>query len=61
MWVQGIEKGLQMSSRTLTLRFTDSLDGINLHLLSPMLSWDFFGRSDAKAEAPVHWPPHVKS
>ena len=23
-------------------------------------SWDFFGRNDAKAEAPVLWPPHVK-
>ena len=23
--------------------------------------WDFFGRNNAKAEAPVLWPPHVKS
>ena len=23
--------------------------------------WDFFGRNDAKAEAPVLWPPHVTS
>ena len=23
--------------------------------------WDFFGRNDAKAEAPVLWPPHAKS
>ena len=23
--------------------------------------WDFFGRTDAKAEALVLWPPHVKS
>ena len=22
--------------------------------------WDSFGRNDAKAEAPVLWPPHVK-
>ena len=22
--------------------------------------WDFFGRNDAKAEAPVLWPPHEK-
>ena len=22
--------------------------------------WDFFGRNDAKAEAPVLWTPHVK-
>ena len=24
-------------------------------------SWVFFGGNDAKAEAPVRWPPHVKS
>ena len=24
-------------------------------------SWVFFGRNDAEAEAPVLWPPHVKS
>ena len=23
--------------------------------------WDFLGRNDAKSEAPVIWPPHVKS
>ena len=23
--------------------------------------WDFFGRTDAKAETPILWPPHVKS
>ena len=23
--------------------------------------WDFFGRNNAEAEAPVLWPPHVKS
>ena len=23
--------------------------------------WDYFGRNDAKAEAPVLWPPHAKS
>ena len=23
--------------------------------------WDIFGRNDAKAEAPLLWPPHVKS
>ena len=23
--------------------------------------WEFFGRSDAKAETPVLWPPHAKS
>ena len=24
-------------------------------------SWDFFGRTDAEAETPILWPPHVKS
>ena len=24
-------------------------------------SWVFFGRTDAKAEIPMLWPPHVKS
>ena len=24
-------------------------------------SWVFFGRTDAKAEIPVLWPPHAKS
>ena len=24
-------------------------------------SWVFFGRSDAEAETPILWPPHVKS
>ena len=24
-------------------------------------SWVFIGRTDAKAKAPVLWPPHVKS
>ena len=23
--------------------------------------WDFFGRTDAEAEIPILWPPHVKS
>ena len=23
--------------------------------------WDFFGRTDAKAESPVLWPPHAKT
>ena len=23
--------------------------------------WDFFGRTDAKAETPILWPPHLKS
>ena len=23
--------------------------------------WDFFGRTEAKAETPILWPPHEKS
>ena len=23
--------------------------------------WDFFGRTDAEAETPILWPPHVKN
>ena len=23
-------------------------------------SWVFFGRTDAKAETPIFWPPHAK-
>ena len=25
------------------------------------VTWDFFGRNNAKAETPVLWPPHAKS
>ena len=25
------------------------------------LSWVFIGRTDAKVETPILWPPHVKS
>ena len=24
-------------------------------------SWVFIGKTDAEAETPIHWPPHVKS
>ena len=24
-------------------------------------SWMFFGRTDAKAETPILWPPHAKN
>ena len=31
--------------------------------VTPMwyMSWVFFGRTDAKAETPILWPPHAKS
>ena len=33
----------------------------NQSILKEISPWDFFGRNDAKAEAPVLWPPHAKS
>ena len=33
----------------------------NQSILKEIRSWDFFGRNDAKVEAPVLWPPHAKS
>ena len=33
----------------------------NQSILKEISPGDFFGRSDAKAETPVLWPPHVKS
>ena len=32
--------------------------GLRQSLLS---SWIFIGRTDAEAEAPIHWPPNAKS
>ena len=44
----------------------DSWESLGLQGDQPVHSegdqpWDFFGRNDAKAEAPVLWPPHMKS
>ena len=36
----------------------DSWESLGLQGDQP---WDFFGRTDAKAETPVLWPPHAKS
>ena len=33
----------------------------NQSILKEISPWVFFGRTDAKAETPVLWPPHVKS
>ena len=33
----------------------------NQSILKETKPWVFFGRSDAKAETPVLWPPHAKS
>ena len=36
----------------------DSWESLGLQGDQP---WDFFGRNDAKAEAPILWPPHARS
>ena len=33
----------------------------NQSILKEINPWDFFGRNDAQAEAPVFWPLHAKS
>ena len=33
----------------------------NQSILKETQSWVFIGRTDAEAETPVLWPPHVKS
>ena len=33
----------------------------NQSILKEIHPGDFFGRTDAKAETPVLWPPHAKS
>ena len=52
------------SINSLSLSFPESL--LDCKEIQPVHSegdqlWDFFGRNDAKAEAPVLWTPHVKS
>ena len=44
----------------------DSCESLGLKEVQPVhpkgdQSWVFIGRTDAKAETPVLWPPHVKS
>ena len=44
----------------------DSWESLNFKEIQPVhsegaQSWVFFGRTDAKAETPVLWPPHAKS
>ena len=44
-------------------RFESLLDCKEIQPVHPKgdQSWVFIGRTDAKAETPVLWPPHVKS
>ena len=44
----------------------DSWDSLDCKEIQPVhpegnQSWVFFGRTDAEAEAPILWPPHVKN
>ena len=43
----------------LTSECKDSIEFDRVHSKGDQ-SWVFFGRNDAKAEAPVLWPPHAK-
>ena len=53
--------------RRITVALEKTLEGLlDCKEIQPVHSegdqpWDFFGRNDAKAEAPVLWPPHAKS
>ena len=56
-------------SKTMFFRIADSspVQPILCHFslisapATPLIYHHFFGRNDAKPEAPVLWPPHVKS
>ena len=44
----------------------DSWESLDCKEIQPVHSegdqpWDFFGKNDAKGEAPVLWPPHAKN
>ena len=43
--------------------FESPLDCKAIHPVHPKgdQSWVFFGKTDAEAETPILWPPHVKS
>ena len=51
-WTVGLEKTLE-----------SPLDCKEIHQVHPKenQSWIFTGRTDAEAEAPIHWPPDVKN
>ena len=50
-----------MERRTLVSLDTDLLLPANSHVSHLGQSWVFIGKTDAKAETPLLWPPHVKS
>ena len=58
--------GSMLESRDITLNCEKTLESpLDCKEIQPVYSedqpWDFFGTNDAKAEALVFWPPHVKS
>ena len=68
MWELDCEEGRAPKNWCLwTVVLEKTVEGpLNCKEIQPVHSegdqpWDFFGRSDAKAEAPVLWTPHVKS
>ena len=54
-----IERVISYSRATYTQRNRE-LNRVPVHSKGDQ-PWDFFGRSDAKTETPVLWPPHAKS
>ena len=62
------QAGIKIAGRNINnLRYAgDTTLSLGLQVIQPVHSegdqpWDFFGRTDAKAETPVLWPPHAKS
>ena len=60
-----IKRCLLLGRKVLT-NLDSILKSRDITLIQPVHSegdqpWDFFGRNDAKAEAPVFWAPHAKS
>ena len=61
-WQKRIGEGREKVSIWENINSWESLglQGVPVHPKGDQ-SWVFFGRNDAKAENPVHWPPHEKS
>ena len=56
-------KELMLLTVVLEKTFGSPLDSMEIQPVNPKgnLSWIFIGRTDAEAEAPIIWPPDVKS
>ena len=59
----GITSSPQLHYVVLKKTLESPLDCKEIQLVYPKgdQSWVFIGRTDAKAETPVLWPPHAKS